>query len=74
MVIFLVVLSDRPDTNPLSLIFFFRTHTKWNNLSFNIREIDNSYNFKIELKKYLWSTLTFDDISASENEDLLDHG
>ena len=47
-------------SNPLENTFFYRTHSKWNNLPRSIREIDCPLGFKSSLRKHLWQNLLFD--------------
>ena len=44
--------------------FFFRTHTLWNSLPFDIRNSIRVLQFKIKLAKHFWS------IALSDNEQL----
>ena len=59
--------------SPLSNSYFYRTHLKWNNLPFDIRDISNPVKFKTALIKYIWGNL-MQSVSDSDNEDLLDTG
>ena len=40
---------------------FYRTHSLWNSLPFDIRNIQGPSSFKIEVIKYLWKLLLMDD-------------
>ena len=50
---------------PLLKVFFFRTHTKWNHIPLNIREIDSLTEFKSKLTKYMWENI-MSEISTDE--------
>ena len=45
----------------LNKSFFYRTHTLWNALPFEIRQIQISSAFKNEVIKHLWKLLLMDD-------------
>ena len=65
----------------LNKSFFFRTHTKWNALPLEIRQILNPDTFKIEVVKYFWKNI-LDDVLDYDHEcqhfdnedDLIDNG
>ncbi len=44
-------------TQTLEKSFFYRTHTSWNNLPLNIREIESVSEFRSKVETHLWSTL-----------------
>ena len=55
-------LSDRlkfkcrviPRVDAFTDSYFYRTHKKWNELPFEIRDIESIDQFKTRLKQYLW--------------------
>ena len=67
--------SERSQCNPLVRSFFYRTHTLWNSLPYEIREIQVTGLFKAKIRDHLWKTLLFDpNLSVGGNDDLLDNG
>ena len=66
-------MSNSNYKNVLGNSFFYRTHLKWNNLPFEIRDTSNPCKFKKELIKYFWENLT-STMTSSDDEDLLDTG
>ena len=49
--------------------FFYRTHSLWNSIPLELREIGSPYSFKTRLESYLWeslSTLTDPDLFACD--------
>ena len=60
--------------------FFYRTHTLWNALPLNIREIKEPGIFRTEVTKRLWKSVLsdndteFDLVNTSTEDDLLDSG
>ena len=47
-------------SNPLANTFFYRTHSKWNNLPLLLREIECPLRFKTSLKEHFWKNLIDD--------------
>ena len=45
-------------SNQFANSYFYRTHSKWNNIPLSIRQIECPIHFKSSLKKHLWNTLT----------------
>jgi endonuclease/exonuclease/phosphatase family metal-dependent hydrolase len=58
--------SPRTTTNALAQGFFYRTHTKWNNLPLEVRELATLSEFKAKLLKFLWDNV------LSELDEMLD--
>ena len=58
--------------NAFANSFSYRTHTKWNSLPFELRDMPHPLTFKKDLINYLWGSLVEQD--SSEDEDLLDTG
>ena len=44
-------------TNAFARGFFFRTHTKWNHIPHNIREMNNIAEFKSNLTTHMWDKI-----------------
>ena len=53
-------LSPRSATNAFAKSFFFRTHTKWNCIPLDIREIDSITEFKSHLTVHMWKNIMFE--------------
>ncbi len=73
---FVSSIIPRTSTNAFAKSFFFRTHTKWNHIPINIREIDSLTEFKSKLTKHMWenimseiSTDEFDENNLSETSE-----
>ena len=67
--------TARSLSNPLARSFFYRTHSLWNSLPLEIRQIAVPHRFKNKVVEHIWKTLLYDpDISNSSNEDLIDSG
>ena len=60
------------NTNCLKKSFFYRTHTEWNAIPFEIRKIENSSTFKAEVTKHFWK-LILHDTGESEEDCLSDY-
>ena len=50
-------IQPHSSTNAFAKSFFFRTHTKWNHIPYNIREIDNIAEFKSNLTTHMWDKI-----------------
>ena len=50
-------IQPHSSTNAFAKSFFFRTHTKWNHIPYNIREIDNIAEFKSNLTTHMWEKI-----------------
>ena len=50
-------ITPRTTTNALSKSFFYRTHTKWNNIPPEVRQIVNLTDFKTKLAKFMWDVI-----------------
>ena len=57
-------LSPRSATNAFANSFFFRTHTKWNRIPLDIREIESITEFKSQLTVHMWKNI----MSETQNE------
>ena len=67
--------SERSLANPLSRSFFYRTHTLWNSLPLDIRNLELTSTFKNKLIKHLWKDLLYDpNLSNPIDFDILDSG
>ena len=44
-------------SNAFAKNFFFRTHTKWNHIPLDIREIESITEFKSKLSTYMWDRI-----------------
>ena len=51
--------------------FFFRVHTKWNDLPLEIRQITDTPSFKLAVQKHMWKHV-LDDIDDSDDIDNFD--
>ena len=53
--------------------FFFRVHTKWNDLPLEIRQVSDPNLFKTAVQKYMWQNLLvdIDDSDELDNFDTL---
>ncbi|MCP4490634.1 MAG: hypothetical protein GY820_25480 [Gammaproteobacteria bacterium] len=51
------LLSPRTATNAFARSYFFRTHTKWNHVPFEIRETDSLTEFKSKLTTHMWKNI-----------------
>ena len=55
----------------LNKSFFYRTHTEWNALPFEIREITCPFSFKKKLVEHIWKFVLDDiDIDPESGDDL----
>ena len=68
--------TNMSSRSALGNTFFYRTHLKWNNLPFDIRNTSDPSKFKDALIKQLWCDISTNLVSCagSEEEDLLDTG
>ena len=58
----------------LNKSFFYRTHTEWNALPLQIREISCPFSFKKKLMEHIWKFILEDcNASESEEDDLVDN-
>ena len=65
----------RTSSNAMAKAFFYRTHSLWNQLHFDVRSIVEPHTFKAKVIDFLWKRITTDlDDSLISNGDLLDHG
>ena len=67
----------RKYSHNLNKSFFYRTHTLWNSLPLNIREIKEPAMFKTKVTKRFWSSVLSDndtEFDLPEDADLLDSG
>ena len=53
--------------NNLKKSFFFRSHTVWKFLPFEIRSIEDPSKFKTELHKYYWNKVKAEIIESAED-------
>ena len=60
--------------NNLKKSFFFRSHTVWNFLPFEIRSIEDPSKFKTELHKYYWNKVKAEIIESAEDRSFDDGG
>ena len=65
---FVSTITPRTTSNELAKSFFYRTHTKWNNIPYGIRQIKNLVEFKAKLTKLMW-----DSIMTEVNDDIEEH-
>ena len=63
---FISTIAPRTEFGPFAKSFFPRTIGKWNNLPLEIRRTDSLCEFKSELVKHLWSSLS--EFSDSDND------
>ena len=64
--------TDRTGNNPLENSYFYRTHTKWNRVPLEIRDIPNPSDFKRKLITFIWNSLQSElDASFSDEDELL---
>ena len=61
------IASTTTSFNNLNKSFFFRSHTFWNSLPFDIRSSMSRLLFKNKLYKHLWN-IALTDIEQSEDE------
>ena len=61
------IASTTTSINNLNKSFFFRSHTFWNSLPFDIRSSMSLLLFKNKLYKHLWN-IALTDIEQSEDE------
>ena len=54
---FVSSISPRASSNAFAKNFFYRTHTKWNHIPLDIREIESITNFKSKLSTYMWGKI-----------------
>ena len=54
---YISTITPRTATNPFAQSFFYRTHTKWNNIPLELRQIENITAFKTKLAKFMWDTI-----------------
>ena len=76
LVVFDEFFQNQTCTRSFKQHFFYRAHSKWNNIPLEIREIEILSQFKVKFKNFLWQEL-FDEISTEltcEQYDLVDHG
>ena len=59
--------SQKLNCSALNKSFFFRTHTIWNSIPFEIRQINDPSVFQNKVIKYLWKLILMD---INENDDL----
>ena len=62
-------ITPRTDTNAFAKTFFYRTHTKWNHIPLDIREIDSVSEFKSKLSKHMWKSILLEAINAGDMND-----
>ena len=60
--------------NNLKKSFFFRSHTVWNSLPFEIRSIQDPSKFKSELYKYFWNKVKTEIKVSAEDQSFDDGG
>ena len=60
--------------NNLKKSFFFRSHTVWKFLPFEIRSIEDPSKFKTELHKYYWNKVKAEIIESAEDQSFDDGG
>ena len=71
---FVSSVEPKSSYNALARGFFYRTHSKWNNIPLEIRSVETLSKFKDELTDYLWKyileSITDNVVSfGSENPD-----
>ena len=54
---FVSTVAPRTVTNTFAQSFFYRTHTKWNHIPINIRQIESLADFKIKLTRFIWDSI-----------------
>ena len=54
---FVSSISPRTSSNAFAKNFFFRTHTKWNHIPLDIREIESITDFKSKLSTHMWGKI-----------------
>ena len=65
---FVSSISPRASSNAFAKNFFYRTHTKWNHIPLDIREIESITDFKSKLSTYMWGK-----IIPMDSDSELDH-
>ena len=63
------VLPSGTSTKTLNKSFFYRTHSLWNTLPFEIREILSPSEFRDEVINFFWDSITNDFDSSSDMDD-----
>ena len=57
---FVSTITPRTSTNALAHGYFYRTHTKWNNIPLEIRQLQSLTEFKSKLIKYMWDSVALE--------------
>ena len=66
---FVSTIIPRCSSNALAHSFFYRTHTKWNNIPLEIRQVGSLNEFKAKLTKFMW-----DSVLSELNDDINEDG
>ena len=64
---FVSSITPQTSSNAFARNFFFRTHTKWNHIPLDIREVESITEFKYKLSTHMWDKIVKVD-SDSESE------
>ena len=62
---FVSSIVPRATTNAFAKNFFYRTHSKWNHVPFEVREINSLSEFKAKLNAYMWQRIM---LESAESE------
>ena len=54
----------RASTNAFAKNFFYRTHTKWNHVPYEVREINSLSEFKSKLTAYMWEKISLASVES----------
>ena len=63
------LLPKASSSKPLEKSFFYRTHSSWNSLPLEIREIDSISLFKSKLEDHLWKSIQLSSIDNADPPD-----
>ena len=66
---FVSTITPRTSTNALAHSFFYRTHTKWNNIPLEIRQLGSLTDFKAKLTKFMWDSVLSELLNDDIDED-----
>ncbi len=62
------LLPKSPSNAILDKSFFYRTHTVWNSLPLELREIESLTGFRSKLETYLWDSILKRDRSDEQSD------
>ena len=54
----------RASTNAFAKNFFYRTHSKWNHVPFEVRESNSLSEFKAKLNAYMWERIMLESVES----------